>query len=154
MLGDALRGCPDELWHTRVWGDPYAEFWNIAYHALFWLDYYLSGAVEGFTPPAPFTLDEFDPAGRLPERAYRKAELLAYLAHDRQKCQATIAALSEEQVAQRCAMSSGELSFAELLLYTMRHVQEHAAQLQLLLGQQGDASPGWVSRAKSSPGSA
>ena len=34
-----------------------AEFWYVVYHALFWLDLYLSGAVEGFAPPAPFTLD-------------------------------------------------------------------------------------------------
>ncbi len=34
------------------------------------------------------------------------------------------------------ARSPGEVPFGELLLYTMRHVQEHAAQLHLFLGQQ------------------
>ena len=33
------------------------------------------------------------------------------------------------------------------ILYNMRHVQHHAAQLNLLLKQGGGESPGWVSRA-------
>jgi uncharacterized damage-inducible protein DinB len=36
------------------------------------------------------------------------------------------------------------LTVAELLLYTMRHVQEHAAQLNMLLGQKTGSTPGWV----------
>ncbi len=68
-----------------MWNDPafppgFSEFWYVAYHCLFWTDLYLSGAVEGFTPPAPFTLDELDPAGVLPDRQYTREELLAYLA--------------------------------------------------------------------------
>jgi len=150
MLDDALRACPDDLWNVRVWGDPYAEFWNIAYHALFWLDLYLSGSADGFVPPAPFTLDELDPAGQLPDRPYTKGELQAYLGHGRQKCQATIEAMTDETARQPVRISSGEVSFAELLLYTMRHVQEHAAQLNLILGQKVGSSPGWVARAKNS----
>ena len=67
MLENAVRACPDELWRVRLWDDAElpesAEFWYIVYHTLFWLDLYLSGAVEGFAPPAPFNLDELDPAG-------------------------------------------------------------------------------------------
>src|SRR5262249_41964425 len=114
----------------------------------FWLDLYLSGAVEGFAPPAPFTLDELDPAGLLPERPYAKDELLTYLEHGRSKCRATIDALTDERARQRCRFSWGEVSFVELLLYNMRHVQEHAAQLNLFLGQKLGSAPGWVAQAK------
>ncbi|MHB8575863.1 MAG: DinB family protein [Dehalococcoidia bacterium] len=150
MLAQALRTCPDELWDVSVWADPYAKFWNIAYHTLFWLDLYLSGSADGFVPPAPFTLDELDPAGLLPERPFTREELLAYLQHARTKCQTTVAALTDERTGQRCAFSWGdvELTFAELLLYTMRHVQEHASQLNLLLGQRLGAAPDWVSQAE------
>ncbi len=80
MLDNALHACPDELWHGRLWSNPseraaYSQFWYVIYHALFWLDLYLSGAVEGFAPPPPFTLDELDPAGLLPERPYTIAGL-------------------------------------------------------------------------------
>jgi hypothetical protein len=154
MLENALRACPDELWRDSLWSNrseqpEFSEFWYIVYHTLFWLDLYLSGSVEGFAPPAPFTLDELDPAGLLPERPYTKDELQSYLAHGRQKCRATLEALTDEQARQSCKFSWGEVSFAELLLYNMRHVQEHASQLSLILGQQIGSAPGWVTRAKS-----
>ena len=85
----------------------YSQFWYVIYHALFWLDLYLSGAVEGFAPPPPFTLDELDPAGLLPERPFTIEELQAYLAYGRSKCQATIAALTAETAYRRCRFTSG-----------------------------------------------
>jgi len=45
------------------------------------------------------------------------------------------------------------MSFLELLLYTMRHMQEHAAQLNMFLGQNAsDGASDWVSRAKADEG--
>jgi hypothetical protein len=148
MLEDAMLACPDELWGDR---SQQPEFWYVVYHTLFWLDLYLSGSIEGFTPPAPFTLDELDPAGLLPERPYTKNELQSYLVLSRQKCRAALETLTDEQADQRCTFSWGEVSFTELLLYNMRHVQEHAAQLNLILGQKFGSAPGWVARVKSRP---
>lgn len=149
MLENALRACPDELWGDR---SQKPEYWYLVYHTLFWLDLYLSGSVEGFTPPAPFTLDELDPAGRLPERVYAKDELQIYLEQCREKCQTEIAALTEEKARRRSVFRWGEVSFSELLLYNMRHVQHHAAQLNLILRQQIDSAPGWVQQGKRFPG--
>src|SRR5437868_5647054 len=132
MLENAVVACPEELWGDR---SQQPEFWYVVYHTLFWLDLYLSGSVEGFAPPAPFTLAELDPAGLLPDRVYTEVELRTYLAHGRQKCQATIETLTDEKAARPYRFASGlEIIFLELLLYTMRHVQEHAAQLSLILG--------------------
>ena len=153
MLDNALAACPDDLWQSRLW-TPHpeypasSEFWYLAYHALFWLDLYLSGAVAGFTPPAPFTLGELDPSGVFPKEPYSKEVLRAYLKHGREKCQRTIEALTDEAAKRRCRFPWGEISFAELLLYNMRHIQEHAAQLNLMLGQQVGSAPGWVLKAK------
>ncbi|HEY4720627.1 MAG TPA: DinB family protein, partial [Anaerolineae bacterium] len=105
MLENAMHACPDDLWSDR---SQRLEFWYVVYHTLFWLDLYLSGAVEGFAPPVPFTLDELDPAGLLPERPYTKAELQAYLDHDRQKCRSTLAALTDEQAQRLCEFSWGK----------------------------------------------
>jgi hypothetical protein len=142
-FGDALRNCPDELWEERLWEDTpdqwvaagFSAYWYLCYHALFWLDLYLTGAEEGFTPPEPFDLVEMEANEVLP-RTYTRQELLDYLKTSRQKCHETITALSKEQAYRVCRFAWGELPFAELLLYTMRHVQEHAAQLHLFLGQQ------------------
>lgn len=149
MLEKALLTCPDALWQARMWNDPdmgpeFSQFWYIAYHALFWLDLYLGGAVEGFTPPAPFTLAELDPAGVLPDCVYARQELLGYLTHSREKCHTVFVNLTDEQANRLCTFSWGQLSFGELLVDNMRHVQEHAAQLNMLLGQQVGANIGWV----------
>jgi uncharacterized damage-inducible protein DinB len=149
---NALVACPDTLWNERLWSNSstppvpveFSEFWNIAFHTLFWLDLYLTGSLEGFVPPAPFTSSD-------PDRPYTKDELLAYLAHTRTKCRATIEALTEDKASYLCTfpwLRGNAFTFAELQLYNMRHVQEHAAQLHLFLGQHGHAVSSWIDRAK------
>lgn len=145
MLENAVRACPGEVWGASGRGP---EFWYVAYHTLFYLDLYLSGTPEGFAPPAPFTLTELDPAGAMPERVYTKDELLDYLRHCRGKLRATAGALDDERARSRCDFGWLEMSFAELLLYNLRHVQHHAGQLNLRLRQETGAAPGWVSAAE------
>jgi hypothetical protein len=153
MLANAVETCPEQLWRACLWEKQgecreYAQFWYLTFHTLFWLDLYLSGAVKGFAPPAPYTLDELDPAGLLPDRVYTKDELRAYLAYSRENCQAIIAALTDESAFRMCKFGWGEASYAELLLYNMRHIQEHAAQLNLFLGQRAGLGNRWVTKAK------
>jgi DinB family protein len=159
MLDNAVIACPDALWRQPVWHDPSVplrrvEFWYVVYHALFWLDLYLFGSEEGFAPPAPFTLvEQDDAAGPLPDPSYSRDELRAYLTYARQKCRTTIETMTDERARQPVEFGwvrhGGVVSYAELQLYNMRHIQEHAAQLSLLLGQHG--VPGealdWVARA-------
>jgi hypothetical protein len=123
-----------------------ADFWYLAFHTLFWLDLYLSGAVEGFAPPAPFNLDELDPAGLLPERVYSRAELLDYLEHCRRKSRAILNDLTNEQAQRMCKFPWGEVPFAELLLDNMRHVQEHGAQFRMFLGQKQGMNARWLGK--------
>lgn len=154
MFGETLRDCPDELWEKRLWEDQsdqwvtagFSTFWYLGYHTLFWLDLYLTGAEEGFSPPEPFDLVEMDANESLP-RVYTREELLGYLELCRQRCQKTILSMSNEQAQRLCQFAWGELTFAELLLYTMRHVQEHGAQLRMFLGQQAGKSANWISKA-------
>ena len=145
MLENAMQACPDEQWSDSA---RRSEFWYVAFHVLWWLDLYLSESLEKFTPPHPYTLDELDPAGFFPDRVYTKEELLSYLKHDRKKCRVTIEALTEEKASQRCGFDWIESSVAELHLYNMRHVQHHAAQLNLILRQTIDSAPRWVKRTK------
>lgn len=147
MLENAVLACPDELWGNR---SEQPEYWYLVFHTLFWLDLYLNGAVEGFAPPAPFTLDELDPAGLMPERVYAKAELHEYLLQCRRKCRATIESLTDERAQETCSFSWGEVNFLGLMLDNMRHVQHHTAQLNLILRQQIDSAPGWLARARES----
>lgn len=151
-LADTMNACPDELWQASLWQTPntkpeFAQFWYVAYHTLFWLDLYLTGTEEGFLPPPPFTLIEQDENGPLPERVYTKTELTAYLNDCRQKCRTTIEGLTDEIAGRHCQFGWGECSFLELLVYNLRHVHGHAAQLNMLLGQHGIATPDYPTQA-------
>ena len=64
---------------------------------------------------------------------------------------AAIEGLTDEKALERSAFGWVEMSYAELLLYNMRHVQHHAAQLNLILRQRTDSAPGWIAQAKSRP---
>ena len=146
MLENAIRACPDALWSDRA---RTPEFWYLAYHTLFFLDLYLHDAVDGFAPPAPFTLDELDPSGVMPDRVYAKRELLSYLEHGRHLARTRIAALSAETAVQRCRYGWKDVTHLESLLSNMRHVQHHTAQLNLLLRQSTDSAPEWVTTSRS-----
>ncbi len=142
MLENALTLCPDALWNTE------AKFWYNAYHCLFWLDYYLSLEPGEFSPPPPFTLSEFDPSGAMPDRVYNKEELLSYLQAGREKCHNLISGLTDEIANKRWVNKRRNYSVIEILLYNMRHVQHHTAQLNLLLRQGINDAPKWVSQTK------
>lgn len=148
FLDDSIRACPDNLWTTQLWPTPdaphaFSQFWYVAYHTLFWLDCYLTGTEEGFLPPSQFLLIEQYQWGPMPERIYGKEELLEYLDVCRQRCKTTIDALTDERAREMCYFGWGECTFLELLLYTMRHVQGHAAEMSLLLGNRVGPQNAW-----------
>ncbi|MBC7614747.1 MAG: DinB family protein [Pedobacter sp.] len=142
MLENAINACPDHLWDSE------SQFWCKSYHTLFYLDYYSSTEPENFRPPAPFTLSEFDSSGILPERVYSKVELINYLQFARQKCYQLITGLTNKIAEHRFINVARDYSMLEIIVYNMRHVQHHTAQLSLLLKQGECESPGWISRAK------
>ena len=144
MLENAIVECPDQ-----VWGNGPRDYWYLVYHTLFWLDFYLSDSPEEFRPPEPFGLEELDPSGVFPPRAYGKDEMRRYLRHGRDKCRTKLERLTDEAAASRYRFHRLDVSVAELLLYNLRHVQHGAAQLNLLLRQKTNSAPRWVGRAQS-----
>ncbi len=151
MLENAIRACPEELWSDR---SQHVQFGCTVAHTLFWLDFYLSGITEDFSPPPPFTMEGLNRSGMLSEPIYTKAEMLGYLKHGRAKCRETIMNLTDARARETWGFDDWpeKIPFAELLLYTMRHVQEHNAQLAFILGQTHNLPanyPDWVGTAES-----
>ena len=150
MLKNAIALWPEEYWNTRK------RFFYTAYHCLVFLDYYLTVPPEGFTSPLPFTITAAAdaPADALddvvPNRIYTKQELLDYLQETHEKCNKLISDLTMEKLSERWIEEPGNMNYSmlEILLYNMRHVQHHAAQLNLLLRQEINDAPGWVSQAE------
>lgn len=138
MLEEAIETCPQELWYST------GNFWYIAYHTLFYLDYYLAEEAEDFVPPLPFTMSELDPEGPLSPRQYEKAELLEYLRHGRNKCRLLINSLNADNAQKRFVNAYRNYNRVEILLYNLRHVQHHTGQLNLLLRNHDTVPPRWV----------
>ena len=144
-MANAIHACPDALWGDR---SKKVEYWYLAYHTIFLLDYYLSDSLEGFAPPPGYSLSELDPAGVLPDRVYTKQELLDYLEHGRRKLRRVIDGMTRERAWEPRHFGPIEGPLLEGLVYTMRHMQHHTAQLNLILRQEIDSAPNWVSRTK------
>jgi len=165
MLENAIRACPERVWTQPGAGS--APFWYTALHALYFLDVYLDTSEEACVPPAPFARADDAPQGatgaacddglaawarldglRLPAHPYTRDEVLGYLPHGRTKCVRALASMTLDDAA---AAADGfpwlGLTRGELMLYNMRHVQHHAAQLNLLLRQGGGPVPAWVRHA-------
>ena len=142
MLENAINMCPDEHWDTEI------KFWYKAYHCVFWTDYYLTIEPNTFTPPTPFNFSEFDSTNILPDKVFSKNELLAYLQHCKNKSQKLIAELTDELLSKRWVNDYKNYSVLEILLYNLRHIQHHSAQLNLHLRQTINDVPNWVSQAK------
>lgn len=152
MLKNAIQLWPDERWDTDK------RVFYISYHCLVFLDYYLTVPSENLSSPLSFTIamqgeiltETVDDL--IPDRVYSKQELLDYLQASRDKCRALIASLTEEKLEERWIEQpeSGSMNYSvfEILLYNMRHVQHHSAQLNMMLRNEINHAPDWISRAK------
>jgi hypothetical protein len=142
MVENAIRACPDALWQDQ---DRFPQYWAMVYHVLFFLEYYHADSQEDFRPPEPFSLCELDPRGVLPERVYTKDEMLGYAEHCRKRLRHVV-----ETVDLDAPRTFGRFESTNLegLLHTTRHVQHHAAQLNLMLRQVTcEDAPRWVGAA-------
>lgn len=155
-LEKGITLCPESLLAENK------RIFYMIYHTLVFLDYYLTMPFEDFKANLPYTLTdrsaipEYALDDVLPDRFYSKSELLDYLHTSREKCRQFIANLTEEKINTlrftEDYPDGMDYSVVEMLLYNMRHVQHHAAQLNLLLRTNIDQSPGWVFRAVENAG--
>ena len=139
MLENALEKCPDSLW------DDENKFWYNAYHCLFFTDYDFSTDPDNFHPPEPYTMSEMDPSGLMPDRTYTKDELISYLHFCREKFRELIVHDIDQM-----SWNNGRRNYSmtEHLLHSMRHVQHHTGQLNMMLGKIDHDLPKWVSQTK------
>ena len=160
MFDNTLAACPDELWTVRLWRAEegpdipprWGEFWTIATHAIRWMERYLLvvpedefESLETSTTLTPF------PENNEPQT---KSTVRNSLAQLRERCRSRLMELTDAEAQRPITvydwLSAEPLSFLELQLVSMRHVQEHTAQLALVLGQHGvpDEQLDWVAQAR------
>lgn len=157
MMRSAIEACPGDLWDDRTGGSP---FWHLAYHALFFTDFYLSDDEKAFQPVEyhedkahflPGDYQEFGGIVATPAASYTKAQLLEYADHCLRKCENVFERLTDEQALARCGFSWYELNVGEFLLNDLRHAQHHAGQLALLLRRRADIGIEWLGTRDNQP---
>jgi hypothetical protein len=134
---DAIQRCPDDLWE-----EPGAmpQFWQIAYHAVFFGHFYMAQKEQAFRPwhrhrrGAP----SLEPDGK---PAYTKAELLEYLEEVLAAIGSTIDALD------LATPDSGfhwyRIPKLDHELLSIRHIMAHAGQLDAILRIHGLGGVDW-----------
>jgi hypothetical protein len=137
MLKNAIAMWPEDQWESHD------KVFYMAHHTLFFLDFYLTNPPKDFNPRFSKIADD------APDKIYSKKEVLGYLDDCRKKCKQVIDSLNDDNVEQRWIEERWNRNFAmvELLMYNMRHVQHHAAQLNMMLRNEFNNAPRWVSRA-------
>jgi uncharacterized damage-inducible protein DinB len=129
MLNQCLAHCPQEHWEGKIAN---ITFRQVAYHTLFFVDFYLSPSEEKFVLRELHQRggDELQPA---PTLGLPKEEALAYLALCREKLREALAAETAESLAGPSGFAYRRFSRGELYIYNLRHVQHHTGQLSAYL---------------------
>jgi len=143
MLKQAIIKCPPASWAD----DPHSrkQFWLVAYHALFYTHLYLSDNLDTFKPWEKYRkgIHRLGPA---PEKAetgepYSREEMLEFLEFCRKSVIERVPTLNLD-------VESGfewlPFNKLELQLYTIRHLQHHAAELIEWLGANEGIDVDWV----------
>jgi hypothetical protein len=150
MLRNAVEACPGEFWDDRSEGTP---FWHIAYHALFFCDFYLSDSDKAFQARdyhsdqyqfLPGDYEDFAGIVTTPDQCLSREQLLEYADHCREKCRNVFEALTDERAKERCGFWWYDLDVGEFLLNNLRHTQHHAAQLALILRRKANIGVDWL----------
>lgn len=174
VFEDALRSCPDELWEASLWHVPrtdpwvwpapgtepipertdesiqqFSAFWAVAYHCLFFLDFYVRADPAGFTTPeyvrgGPEEMDwPADGAAPLSDRVFDRPTLLDYLTHGRRQVRERIETMAPAELEERCASwhpHAGK-TLDQLLQVNLAHIREHGGQMTAFVAAGGSTQP-------------
>jgi hypothetical protein len=146
----AVEQCPRDLWNDSENGP--AAFWRVAYHALFFTDFYLRESQQTFSPwsrhrqeaqvlgPMPWE------GGRLPEpcEPYTQQDILDYWNLCDDMVNAAVDATNLE--APECGFPWYAMSKFEHQLVNIRHIQHHAAVLAARLRREAGIQVPWVGK--------
>lgn len=129
MLNQCLAHCPPEHWEGKIAN---GTFRQVAYHTLFFVDFYLSPSEDAFTFRELHQQggDELQPG---PTLGLPKEETLAYLALCREKLHDALARETRQSLEGPCGFDYRKFSRGELYIYNLRHIQHHAGQLSAYL---------------------
>jgi len=147
MLRQAILKCPDSLWHSPEYQN---QFWQIAYHAIFYAHLYLHATEAEFVPWKLHRREiaRFEDPGKVTEHEslYSKEDILEYLTLCLEQMPGHVDASDLQAESGFDWLSFNKL---ELQFYNIRHIQQHTGELCERLGTVGDIEVDWVGMANS-----
>ncbi|HET9292967.1 MAG TPA: DinB family protein [Gemmatimonadales bacterium] len=143
MLLEAIDSCPDSLWTSEAYTNPY---WQVAYHTVYYTHLYLQPDEFTFTPWEHHRPDHhrFGPraASAGPLIPYSPAELMDY----GRRCEAEVDGAVDrlDLTAASSGFSTYRMPKLEHQLVNLRHVHHHTGQLADRLRQAAGKGIAWV----------
>ena len=147
MLREAIDACPAALWID----DSYVnQFWQVAYHTLFYTDLYLQVSESAFA-----SWEHHRPEyNRFPSDADGARSLTPYSIDEIKACCKRCEAMIDDAV-DRLNLASPDSGFSwykmsklEHQFVSLRHIQHHTGQLTERIRQVTGRGVGWVGGAK------
>jgi len=146
-LKQCIVFCPDNYWNERNGDYPFSQ---VAFHTLFYADYYLGKDTESFKFQTfhelnkEFFRDYEELEYREPVHLYEKTFILEYLIHCRTKAGEILAIESSQSLYGPSGFQGKPFSRMEQHIYNIRHIQHHAAQLGLRIQFKTGRELTWV----------
>lgn len=146
-LAMCIGRCPDELWQTKVARFPFSQS---AFHTLFFTDLYLCEDIEAqrqqpyHVEHATWFADYEQLEERDPTTLYERGDIQRYLQFCRRRAEEVMAAETADSLAAVAGFSWRRIPRAELHVYSIRHIQHHAAQLILKLRLEAQMHFPWI----------
>lgn len=136
MLKQTITRCPESIWNAA---SDKNKFWQVAYHAIYFVHEYLADSYETFIPWVKhrevYNFDEsqvFEP--------FDKETVLEYLAFCQQHVVERVPKLKLEELEGH----GRSMMTLELQIYSIRHLMQHTGELMERLGTRTGAEIDWV----------
>jgi hypothetical protein len=145
MLEHNLKKCPEEVWDDRTSGP---SFWHVAYHVMWFLDWYLSDskkARESFKSKFGEEHSHLESLKNTPEITLTLNQLLDYLSNIKEKAKERFENLTLEELSRLPVFEWHGNNVLSSLLYNLRHLMLHIGALNLRLHRRGVKLDNWVS---------
>lgn len=144
-LNQCIETCTDDEWEKSHNDAPFSQ---VLFHALIYTDYYLSLDEQEFKAQQfhgeneDIFRDYEELDYKEPIEVYTKNEIKKYFDFCRAKTDRYFEGLQDSSIMEE-SRHLGGMKNLELLIYVIRHIQHHAAQLGLRLEQAGGEEQGW-----------
>lgn len=129
MLFQSINACPDEIWETASEGYP---FWQQAYHAIYWVDVWMSESIYKFEKPEGFYTKSYE-LDNACAKVFSKNQVIDYCNIVFKKCDDYFEKLNDIDLYERNTFFDKNLTTFDRIMGQIRHVSYHIGYMDCIL---------------------